>query len=183
MDVRGLTRITITSEVGERSGLRLRAAAWGLGAAVALLGLYTGIVWGASRSADHVLELLASDWLFVLALAAGFGTQAGLYVHLRHLRRASGAAAGATGLGTGTSMVAMVACCAHHAADIVPLLSFSVAVSVAGFLAEWRVPLMGLGVALNLVGIGISIWLLRKARHSLSRQPVTLACYPDGGSQ
>lgn len=179
MSVRGLTRITTTSGAGERSGLRVRAVAWGLGAAAALLGLYVGIVWAASRSADHVLKLLASDWPFVPALAAGFGTQVGLYVHLPYLRRASGAAAGAVGLGTGTSTVAMVACCAHHATDIVPLLSLSAAVSVAGFLAECRVPLMGLGTIMNLLGIGISLRLLRKARRGLNQEPVALACHPD----
>jgi hypothetical protein len=161
----------------------VRPAGWGLGAGTALLGLYVAIVGAASRSADHVLELLAGDWPFVLALATGFGIQVGLYVYLRQLRRASGAAAGVAGLGTGTSTLAMVACCAHHATDIVPLLGLSAALGVAGFLAGWRVPLMALGVVMNLVGIGLSLRALRTARRSLAQEPKTLACKPQGGNR
>ncbi len=161
----------------------VRPVGWGLGAATALLGLYGAIVGAASRSADHVLELLATDWPFVLALAAGFGIQVGLYVYLRQLRRASRAAAGAAGLGTGTSTVAMVACCAHHATDIIPVLGLAAAASVAGFLAEWRVPLMALGIIMNLVGIGLSLRTLRSARRSLAQEPVTLACQLNGGDK
>lgn len=154
------------------------ALAWGLAAAMALLLLYVGIVGGASRSPGHVLELLATDWPFVAALAAGFGTQVGLYAYLRGLTQAASAAAGATtGVGTGTSTVAMIACCAHHAADILPILGLSAVAGAAGFLAEWRVPLMSLGIVINLIGIALSVRLMRQARRHLRPSPAGAACH------
>lgn len=127
------------------------------------MGLYLAIVGGASGSPRHAWELWATDWPFVVALAVGFGTQVGLYVRLRELHRASRAVAGAAGLGTGTSTAAMVACCAHHLADVVPLVSLPAVTGAAAALAQWRIPLMALGIASNLVGIGYHVRLLRRA--------------------
>ncbi len=156
-----------------RRHFRVPAPIWGLAGAVALLLLYVGIVGGASRSLGHVLELLATDWPFVVALAVGFGTQVALYVHLRHLTQAASAAASATtGVGTGTSTVAMIACCAHHATDLLPVLGLSAVAGAAGLLAEWRVPLMSLGIAMNLVGIALNVRLVRLARRRLHAGPV-----------
>ncbi len=132
-----------------------------------MLGLYVGVVAGLSGSLGHAWELLGTDWPFVTALAGGFGTQVGLYAHLRRLRRASGAVAGAAGVGTGTSTAAMVACCAHHATDVLPFLSLPAVTGVVGALAAWRVPLMTLGIATNLVGVGVSLRLVRHARARL----------------
>jgi hypothetical protein len=134
-----------------------------------LLLLYVGVVAGASRSFAHVLELLTTDWPFVAAIAGGFGIQAGLYASLRAIRRSAASSAAATGVGTGTSTVAMIACCAHHATDILPILGLSAVAGAASFLAAWRVPLMSLGIVMNLVGIGLSLHLVQKAwRHSAS---------------
>ena len=157
--------------------MRVPAPIWGLAGGTALLLLYVGIVGGASRSLGHVLELLATDWPFVAALAAGFGTQVGLYAYLRGLTRATSAAAGATtGVGTGTSTVAMIACCAHHATDVLPILGLSTVAGAAGLLAEWRVPLMSLGIALNLIGIVLSVRLVRQAQHHLSPNLAGVTC-------
>jgi hypothetical protein len=146
--------------------------------ATALLLLYVGIVGGASRSLGHVLELLATDWPFVAALAAGFGTQVGLYASLRGLTRQPHAAAGATtGVGTGTSTVAMIACCAHHATDVLPILGLSAVAGTASFLAEWRVPLMSLGIVMNLIGIALSFRLVRQVRRHLRSSPAEAACH------
>jgi len=156
---------------------RVPAVVWGLIGATALLLLYVAIVGGASRSLDHVLELLATDWPFVAALAAGFGTQVGLYAYLRGLSRAPSAVAGATtGVGTGTSTVAMVACCVHHATDVLPILGLSAVTGAASFLAEWRVPLMGLGIVVNLIGIALSLRLVRQARRHLRANPAGASC-------
>lgn len=183
MGIGELTRsVTIHLTKSRLADRWVRSVGWGLGAGTGLLGLYVVTVGVASRSADHVLELLAADWPLVLALATGFGIQVGLYVYLRQLRQASRAAAGVAGLGTGTSTLAMVACCAHHATDVIPLLGLSAAVGVAGFLAEWRVPLMILGVVMNVVGIGLSLRLLVQARRQLTVNPTTLACKPEGGN-
>ena len=46
--------------------------------------------------------------------------------------------------------MAMVACCAHRVADLLPFLGLSAA---AGFLAAYKTPFMIIGLAVSLAGI------------------------------
>ena len=66
-----------------------------------------------------------------------------------------------TAAGGGVSTVAMVACCLHHLTDVLPLLGLTAA---ATFLAEWKVPFLVVGLLTNLVGIGLMLREVRKAR-------------------
>src|SRR3990170_1580663 len=115
--------------------------ALGLAAGSALIALYLGLVTWA-QGFEHARELLWGDRYFVGAIAGGFGLQVGLFVHVRRLvaRAAAGSAAGITAAGTGTSTVAMVACCAHHVADALPLIGLS---GAAIFLNDYRIPMSG----------------------------------------
>ena len=144
------------------------ALPFGAGAVAGLLlvGLYLGIVTWA-QGLGHARELLWNDRYFVAAIAGGFGVQVGLFVHVRRLvaRRAAGSAAGVTAAGTGTSTVAMVACCAHHVADALPVLGLS---GAAIFLNDYRIPLMASGLAVNALGVAFMLRLVvtntRRAR-------------------
>ncbi|MFZ3080423.1 MAG: hypothetical protein WA109_12145, partial [Bellilinea sp.] len=70
--------------------------------------------------------------------------------------------------GGATSTVAMVACCAHHAADVLPILGLTAA---ATFLAEYRTAFMVAGLASNLIGIiVILVTILRARRMALHMQ-------------
>ena len=134
-----------------------------LGAAgtFALVGLYLGIVTWA-QGAEHALDLLWDDRLFVGAISLGFGTQVGLFSYLRMLQRATARSSVAlAGAGTTTSSVSMVACCAHHLADVLPIVGLS---GLAVFLVEFRTPLMLLGIATNLLGIAVMLRELRRIR-------------------
>jgi hypothetical protein len=71
----------------------------------------------------------------------------------------------------------MVACCAHHATDVLPLVGLSAA---ATFLAEYLILFMLVGLTMNLVGIGvISALILHerhcRIRHSSNTQPASSA--------
>ena len=133
----------------------------GLLGALALVGLYLGIVTWA-QGADHALELLWSDRLFVGLISAGFGTQVGLFTDLQLLQRAMARESVAlAGAGTATSSISMVACCAHHLADVLPIVGLS---GIAVFLVEFRTPLMLLGVATNLAGIVVVLRQLLRIR-------------------
>ena len=133
----------------------------GLLGALALVGLYLGIVTWA-QGADHALELLWSDRLFVGLISVGFGTQVGLFTDLQLLQRAMARESVAlAGAGTATSSISMVACCAHHLADVLPILGLS---GLAVFLVEFRTPLMLLGLATNLVGIAVMLRQLMRIR-------------------
>jgi hypothetical protein len=103
---------------------------------------------------SHALQQLADDRWFVAAIASGFGTQIGLFAYLRGLH--VHAAAGGVAASTGTSTAAMLACCAHHLTDVLPILGLS---SAAIFLDLYKTPLLWLGIGMNLVGI---VYMLRK---------------------
>lgn len=123
----------------------------GLLAASALVGIYLGLVTLA-QGASHALDLIWGDRYFVAAIASGFGLQAGLFVYLRRLisRHARGGAVAVTATGTGTSSIAMIACCAHHVTDALPVFGLS---GAAIFLNDYRLPVMAAGLAINVFGV------------------------------
>ena len=133
----------------------LRPVVVGLVAALGLLGFYLGIItlaqgWG------HALQQLGDDRWFVGAIVLGFGTQVGLFVYLKQLH--AHAATSGVAASTGTSAAAMLACCAHHLADLLPIIGLS---GAAIFLNAYKTPLLWLGILMNLGGI---IYLARKIR-------------------
>ncbi|MFQ5344143.1 MAG: hypothetical protein ACE5F6_21585 [Anaerolineae bacterium] len=146
----------------------VRRLAWpiagGLLGALALTALYLGLVTLA-ESWTHALDLVREDAPFVVPIILGFGIQVGLFVYMKrglHLPDSTRTAGALTGAGTGTSTLAMVACCAHHVTDVLPLVGLSAA---AVFLAEYKVWFMAVGLVTNLIGIAFMLRLLRRERH------------------
>ncbi len=143
----------------------------GLIGALALIALYLAIL-SLLQSPAHALEQLTQDWPWVGLVAAGFGTQVGLYVYLRqiiHTMKLAGTTA-LTGAGTGTSTLGMVACCAHHITDIAPLIGLTGVSGLSGvvsFLGTYKIPFILFGLAVNLVGIFVSLRTIRKQRAHL----------------
>lgn len=133
----------------------LRPIIFGVLAGIGLLAFYLGVIMLA-QGWEHALQQLRDDRWFVSAIVAGFGTQIGLFTYLRglhtHVAR-SGVAAS-----TSTSTAAMLACCAHHLADILPIVGLS---GVAILLNTYKTPLLWLAILMNLGGV---IYLLRKIR-------------------
>lgn len=132
--------------------------ATGLLAAAALVGLYLGIITVA-QDWQHATSQLASDRWWVGAIVTGFGVQVGLFVYLRQLHRR--AAAGGMALSTGTSTAAMLACCAHHLSDVLPIIGVS---GAAVFLNEYKTSFLALGVAMNTLGVAYLLWKIRAVR-------------------
>lgn len=130
-----------------------------------LLGLfYVGIVGGTSRSLSHAFELLREDAPLVTAIAVGFGIQIGLYSYLRKSLSAQKVGRSSTAVaatGTGTSTVSMIACCAHHVADFLPLLGLA---SAGAIISEYRIPIMSLGLVGNGIGIILTLRLIWRVR-------------------
>ena len=104
----------------------------------------------------HAVQQLADDRWFVLAILIGFGTQVGLFAYLRGLHARMSASSVAAS--TGTSTTAMLACCAHHLVDVLPIVGLS---GAAIFLNAYRTPLLWLGVAMNAAGV---LYMLRQVR-------------------
>jgi hypothetical protein len=129
-----------------------------------LSGIYLGIL-SLSMSPQYAVESLWRDRFIVLPLMLGFGIQSALYIILKKRlfvpvssTGPSGALAGAGGT---TSTVAMVACCAHHVADVLPILGLTAA---ATFLAENRIAFMWVGLGTTIVGITVMLFILLRER-------------------
>ncbi len=153
-----------TAGLADWPSLLLPALA-GLFGSLALAGLYLGIV-GLAQDFPHALQLLKGDWYFTAPIALGFGIQVGLFTYVRRRRTChvgSGRATALTGAGTGTSTVSMVACCAHHLTEFLPVLGLS---GAALFLNEYRSPLMLFGILANAVGIVLMVRLLRRTNQN-----------------
>lgn len=148
--------------------MRIRAVGWGITGATALVAFYVTVLTTAAGW-EHALDQARTDWWLVGPIVTGFGVQVALTVELRARHRAARLAA-STGAGTGASAVGMVACCAHHLADLVPLVG---ATGLAGFLFDWRVPFMLAGLAVNAIAIGFAA---RRLREPLHHTPEVTAC-------
>ncbi|MEK7277888.1 MAG: hypothetical protein AAB342_03620 [Chloroflexota bacterium] len=135
----------------------------GLSGALFLTGVYLGIV-SLAESPKHALELFWQDKAFVIPIILGFGTQVGLFTLLKkglYVSVHAPASGATTAAGGGMSTIAMVACCAHHVADVLPLVGLTAA---ATFLANWKIPFMVVGLLTNLIGIAVMIRTILKAR-------------------
>lgn len=135
-------------------------------------GVYLGIV-SLAGSPAHALDLFWEDRALVIPILLGFGLQVGLFTLLKtglYLPVHAPGSGAVTAAGGGVSTAAMVACCVHHVADVLPLVGLSAA---AAFLANWKVPFMVAGLATNLLGITLMLAALARARRQWAVQAVT----------
>jgi copper chaperone CopZ len=149
-----------------------RAYLLGVLASFGIVGIYLG------------MNTLTSDWYFarvqfieyrwwIISLAIGLGIQVALYTLFRaHLRGRKKTAANSTMAASGgVSAVAMMACCSHYLATLIPLLgvSFLSATAVAS-LEQYQVYFFLAGIVSCLFGIGLMVRLMRK--HGMFRTGV-----------
>lgn len=145
--------------------MNARSVRAGTLASAGLALFYVVVVAGASGSLDHLVDQARQDWYYLAAIVAGFGVQVALISELRRRHRLQHAAAAAGGAGAGASTVGMVACCAHHIADLAPFIG---ATGAAAFLTDYRIPFMIVGIGVNAVGITIAA---RRLKHTPLRDP------------
>jgi Cu+-exporting ATPase len=129
--------------------MRLTAFAAGAAAFVVLLALYFLLV-GLVSGREYAIEQFSTYWYFLVSLAAGFGIQMGLYAYLKRLVAHPGATKKVVAVSGSTSTVAMLSCCAHYLANIVPVLG---ATGLVTFAAQYQVQFFWVGLAFNLAGI------------------------------
>ncbi len=91
--------------------------------------------------------LVIKYWMSALFL--GFGLQVGLFWYVRLMVRKRNAQRVATA-NAGISTATMVACCAHHIVDFVPILGLS---ALTIFLAKYQVYFLAIGITSNFFGI------------------------------
>ncbi len=111
-------------------------------------------------------DLFWEDRFIVIPIILGFGVQIALYTILKKRlfvpvenTASSGAITGASGT---TSALAMVACCARHITDVLPILGLTAA---ATFLAEYQKAFMLVGLGTTYAGIAVMIYVLIRERN------------------
>ena len=154
-----------------------RAYLLGVLASFAIVGIYLG------------MNTLTSDWYFarvqfieyrwwIISLAIGLGIQVILYTFFRaHLRgKKKSAANSSMAASGGVSAVAMMACCSHYLATLIPLLgiSFLSATAVAS-LEQYQVYFFLAGIVSCLFGIGLMVRMMRKHGMFKTGIPKTIA--------
>lgn len=134
------------------------------GFALGVIGLsifYYLLLFAVTQDPTHPISQfkLFQPWMSLLIV--GFGIQMGLFWLMRNglffnLEDKSDAKM-AAGTSTTVSGLAMVACCAHHVVDLLPILGLSAA---ALFLSEYQEQLLMFGVLANFIGILMMLWFL-----------------------
>lgn len=145
--------------------MRKEIVAGALGS-LGLLFFYFIVMGVTSGSLSATISQFRELWYWMLTLSIGFGIQIGLFVHLRNCVKNpqglhhSGKVAATS---TGTSAVSMVACCAHHLSDLLPIIGLS---GAALFLTKYQIPLIILGILMNFFGIVYMIRTIQKLKTS-----------------
>ena len=137
---------------------------WGAGLAGSgfLIGLYF-LILSVANSPSYALSQFQDLWYWFMPLVIGFGVQLGLYTYIKKFEYDQLHGAGASvAASSGVSAGAMIACCLHHIADLLPLLGLSAA---ALFLIQYQIPFIILGIASNAVGITMILVIMQD--HSL----------------
>ena len=141
-------------------------------AGAGLMLFYMVVVAGASGSWSHFTDQARQDWYYLALIVGGFGAQITLMSELRRRHRLQHGAAAASGAGAGASTVGMVACCAHHIADLAPFIG---ATGAAAFLIDYRIPFMVAGIGVNAAGVAVAARRLHRtpAVHSHAHDEAT----------
>ena len=121
-------------------------------AAILSLLLFYFIIVSAVSGSRFALFQFSNYWYFLISLSFGFGIQIGLYFYLKQLVENRGAIMGHKTLAaTGTtSTLAMISCCAHYLANIVPILGIAGALSIV---AQYQIKIFWIGLFFNILGI------------------------------
>lgn len=149
-----------------RAGWRWALA--GGGGLVLLYVLTLSVLNGVAYTVDTTLAL----WYWMAPLVVGFGLQMGLFAHSRSLAKAgmSPHSSGVMASG-GASAVSMIACCAHHLTDVLPLVGLA---GVTLLLSSYQSLFLLAGVLSNVVGIAFILGEAQK-HHLYDPQGALLA--------
>lgn len=113
---------------------------------------------------DFAFSQFAAFWYFIVGLAVGFGVQIGLYSYLKSVVKLN-ASKGMIAVSGTTSTVAMISCCTHYFANLLPIIGVSGAIALIG---QYHIELFWLGLVANAAGIAyISSRIAKFSRQGL----------------
>ena len=113
-----------------------------LGVFFFILSLVSG--WGFAK------DQFSLFWYFITSLAVGFGIQIGLYAYLKEIIKGGQGNSKVLGVTGATSTAAMISCCAHYLANLLPVLGVT---GLVTFVAQYQVKLFWVGIFFNIAGI------------------------------
>lgn len=121
----------------------------GVAAAIAMLAVFFLVVTFISGW-TFTLSQFSAYWYFIMGLAVGFGIQIGLYSYLKQAVAHGNAPKAVVAISGTTSTAAMISCCAHYLANILPVLGITGFVSIIG---QYQTELFWVGIIFNVGGI------------------------------
>ncbi len=99
---------------------------------------------------SFTLAQFAGFWYFIVPLAVGFGVQVALYIRLRDVTSHGDASGKVIAVSGGTSTAAMISCCTHYLANVLPVLG---ATGLVALVAQYQTELFWVGLAFNAAGV------------------------------
>lgn len=140
---------------------------YGATAALALLAVYFALLTLVSGW-DFTLDQFVQFWYFVVTLAVGFGVQIAMYLRLRHVTYHGDGSGKVVAISGGTSTAAMISCCTHYLANVLPVLG---AIGFVALVAQYQTELFWVGLAFNAVGVVyVGRKLLQASRHMVQME-------------
>lgn len=142
----------------------MKAFFWGSVASLAMSVFYLAIML-LTMSPREVWFNFNEFWYLIVGIVIGFGVQIGLWIFVKN---GAGHHHGGTLPGTSGAMsgTAMLACCAHHLADVLPILGLS---GAALFLVQYQRPFLVIGLSVNLLGIAYMLNLIGKHKKLMKK--------------
>ena len=119
----------------------------GLAASFSLLAFYF-IVASLLGGVNFALNNFVKLWYWMIPLVTGFGIQIGMFFYVKEQMHKKATAQAAAS--SGVSATSMVACCAHHIADIAPFLGIT---ALGLFLTKYQSTFLLMGIFSNILGI------------------------------
>ena len=135
-------------------------------AAVAMLAIYLAVLSLVSGWSFTVSQF-GEFWPYVVALAVGFGAQVGLFIQVRQIHSGHHGAQRAVAVSGTASTAAMLACCTHYLANLVPIIGMA---GIVTFVAQYQIEMFWVGLAFNATGLAyIAAQLVRSRRHAIEQ--------------
>lgn len=142
----------------------------GLAGFFGLLFFYFLVMTISSASLSATVSQFKQLWYWMITLSLGFGTQVGLFTHLKSLvkdNRTINSAGAVTATSTGTSSASMIACCVHHLSEVLPIIGLS---GFAIFLTRYQIPIIVFGIVMNIFGIIYMLKTINKIKSHVKNQ-------------
>ena len=127
----------------------LKSTIYGFMGMAVLLAIYFSVI-SLISGWPFALDQFGRFWYFIFSLAVGFGIQIGLYTYLKNVTDQKNGSCKVLAVSGTTSTVAMLSCCAHYLANILPIIGAAGIISLIG---QYQVKFFWIGLAFNIAGI------------------------------